>query len=79
VFIGAALVDVLEAVELEIFLLLEVVVEAPLVPWRREIRVEVEELRVEVPPDRTEPLAAAKVEARIRVEPICVLVVGGLI
>lgn len=41
--------------------------------------MEVEELRVEVPPDRTEPLAAAKVEARIRVEPICVLVVGGLI
>jgi len=62
-------VDVLDAIKLEMFLLLEVVVEAPLVPWRREIRVE-------VPPDRTEPLAAAKVEARIRVEPICVLVVG---
>lgn len=74
-FVGPALADVLEAVELEVLLLLEVLAEAPLVPWRREILVEVEELCVELPSDRTEPLAAAKVVARMTVELFCVLVV----
>ena len=75
VFAGAALVDVWEAVELEVLLLLEVVAEAPIVPWRRETLGEVEELRVVPPPDRIEPLAAAKVVARMTVDPFCVLVV----
>ena len=67
--------DVLEAVELEVLLLLEVVAEAPMVPRRREILVEVEELCVELPPGRTEPLATARMVARMTVELFCVLVV----
>ena len=74
-FDGPALVDVLEAVELEVPLLLEVLAEAPLVPWRREILVEVEEPCVELPLNSTEPLATAKVVARMTVELFCVLVV----
>ena len=74
-FVGPALVDVLEAVELEVLLLLEVLAAAPLVPWRREILVEVEEFCVELPWDKTEPLAAAKVVARMTVELFCVIVV----
>lgn len=67
--------DVLEEVEFRVLLLLEVVAEAPLVPWRREMLVEVEELCVELPPVRIEPLTAAKVVARMMVELFCVLVV----
>lgn len=63
--VGPALADFLEAVELEVLLLLEVV----------EILVEVEELCVKLPSDRTEPLAAAKVVARMTVELFCVVVV----
>ena len=37
--------------------------------------MEVEELCVELPSDRIEPLAAAKVVARMTVELFCVLVV----
>ena len=37
--------------------------------------MEVEGLCVELPPVRTEPLAAAKVVARMTAEPFCVLVV----
>lgn len=74
-FVGAAFVYVLEAVEFRVLLLLEVVAEAPLVPWRREILVEVEELCVELPLDKTEPFTAAKVVARMTVELFCVRVV----
>ena len=67
--------DVLEAVEFWVLLLLKMVAEVPLVPWRREILVEVEGLCVELPPDRIEPLTAAKVVAKMTVEIFCVRVV----
>ena len=46
-----------------------------LVPWRREMLVDVGELADVLFPDRREPLASAKVVARTRPEPFCVLVV----
>ena len=73
-FVGAADEEVLDAVPLE-ELLAAMVVEANMVPWRRDTLVDVEELRVELLPDMMEPLASAKVVASTTVEPFCGLVV----
>lgn len=61
--------------ELDVLLLPDLVGKEPLVPWRSEMLVDVEELlRVELP-DMTEPFASAKVVAGMIAEPFCVLVV----